>query len=84
MQSRIEKITDQSALFQFYSLESLRIPYWFDVEYDVWHQSMFEDTDYESANFFDELSTYVAYVGSKIVGFIQFGIPNYIFKLICD
>jgi len=76
----IEKISDYNELFRFYNSEKIKIPYWFDVEYDVWHQSMFEDTDYASASFFDDLNTYVAYSDSGITGFIQFGIPNYIFN----
>lgn len=75
-----KKLSDCEKLFEFYNSTKGEIPYWFDVDYDVWYQSMFQDTDYESTEFFHELNIYVAYEDSNMVGFIQFGIPNYIYK----
>ncbi|MGN0350063.1 MAG: GNAT family N-acetyltransferase [Roseburia sp.] len=75
-----KELSDYKKLFEFYNSVKEEIPYWFDVNYEVWYQSMFEDTDYESTEFFHELNTYVAYESSNIVGFIQFGIPNYIYE----
>lgn len=75
-----KKLADCEKLYEFYNDIKEEIPYWFDVNYEIWYQSMFQDTDYESTEFFRELNTYVAYENSNIVGFIQFGIPNYIYE----
>lgn len=80
MEYSYSQLQDERKLFQFYDSIRRQIPYWFDVSYETWYESMFQDTDYESADFFHELVTYVAYSDAEIVGFIQFGIPNYIYE----
>lgn len=74
-----QKVTDDKVLFRFYNTVKEKIPYWFDVNYELWCQSMFRDTDYESITLFRDLETYAAYADADMVGFIQFGIPSYVY-----
>jgi len=53
------------------------IPYLFHVDFDTWNTSMFHESD-DGIPRFSELETYLLYEDTKIKGFIQFGITNYV------
>lgn len=78
---RIEKLQDKKELYGYYCEESKQIPYWFPVDFENWEKSMFGDTDSEGDTLFSSLETYVARANGEIVGFVQFGISDFIFAL---
>lgn len=67
------------ALFRFCRSMEPEVPCWFETPYELWTQSLFRDTDYEAEPMFRELHTWAAMEGEEAVGFVQFGIPNYLF-----
>lgn len=76
----IQNPEDTKALFAFYNRVKGDIPYWFDVDFDNWHTSMFDDTDYDSQRLFRSLHTCAAVCEGQIAGFIQFGIASYFYE----
>ncbi len=74
----IQKLKNEKALFKFYNSLKSDIPYCFDVDYDNWYTSMFQDTDYDNEPLFHNVHTYVSVDKNKITGFIQFGLPTFI------
>ena len=52
---------------------NLQFPYNYKVEFDTWEKSYLYDTDGEGRTMFSDLRTVGAYLGSKLVGFIQYG-----------
>lgn len=77
---KYEKITDLEQIYDYYCKIKNAVPYWFDASYEQWLESYQNDTDYESDVMFDELITYAAFYENDIVGFMQFGVSNYIYN----
>lgn len=75
-----KEIDSRTELYDFYNKIKSEIPYWFDVDYETWCESMFSDTDYDSEKMFHELRTYVAVHKKDMVGFIQFGLPQFVYN----
>lgn len=42
-----KKADDSLKLYEFYRKIAAKIPYWFTVDFEIWSESMFSDTDYE-------------------------------------
>jgi len=74
----IQELIDVMSLYHFYNEVKASVPYWFDVDYDNWYTSMFQDTDYDNEPLFHNVHTYVSVDKNKIIGFIQFGLPTFI------
>ena len=72
--------TDLKQIYDYYNSIKNAVPYWFDASYELWIVSYNNDTDYDGDKMFSELMTYAAYAENNIVGFIQFGISNYIYN----
>lgn len=75
---KFKKITDFRLIYDYSQKVVTGIPYMFDADYETWLESYNNDVDYESEKMFRELITYAAFSENEIVGFIQFGIPEYI------
>ena len=75
----IAELTNKVDLYTYYNVIKADTPYWFDVPFDIWYASMFEDSDCEGNVLFQELCTYVSIENGAINGFIQFGIPSFVF-----
>ena len=71
---------DSKQIYDYCNSIKNAVPYWFDVSYGLWLESYNNDTDYDGDRMFSELMTYAAYAENNIVGFIQFGISNYIYN----
>jgi len=72
------ELTDKKELYDYYNKVKANIPYWFDVDFENWYKSMFEDTDCDGNSLFWELQTLVSMENGSINGFIQLGIPTFI------
>lgn len=77
---KYQPLKDRKALFDYYKQIKSSIPYWQDAFFEIWEKSMFDDKNPEDEALFKELHTWTAQKGGKIIGFIQFGIPHYIYK----
>ena len=75
-----KRTADVKPIYDYYIKVKNSVPYWFDVDYELWLESFADDTDYDSDVMFDELIVYAAYFEDDIVGFVQFGISNYIYS----
>lgn len=79
MEIQLRKITDYKDLFRYYQKVSQNIPYWMHVDYETWLESFCNDSDYDADMMFRQLLTYTAEQKGDICGFIQFGIPNFLY-----
>lgn len=81
MNMKIEycRVSDYRSLFNYYRKIQGAVPYWLNADYDTWKESFISDRDYDGGAMFRELITYIARQGGEILGFIQFGIPNYLY-----
>lgn len=79
MNIEYRRVTDPEAIYNYYLRTKELVPYWFDVDYELWKESFLADTDYDGEEMFSELAAYIALSGEKVVGFIQFGISRYIY-----
>ena len=52
----------------------LSFPYRYETDFDVWEASYLRDTDGEGRQLFTGLETIGAYDGSRLVGFLQYGV----------
>lgn len=73
------RISNYRPLYDYCRKIQGAVPYWLDADYETWKQSFVSDRDYDGAEMFRELITYTAQLGDEILGFIQFGIPNYLY-----
>lgn len=73
------QITDCRPLYNYYRKIQGLVPYWLDADYAIWEESFTSDRDYDGDEMFRELITYTAQRDGEIIGFIQFGIPNYLY-----
>lgn len=73
------EIADFRLIYDYSRQVGKGIPYMFDVKYESWLESFNNDEDYESEKMFREIFTYAAFSENEIIGFIQFGIPEYIY-----
>lgn len=75
-----KKIMDFKPIYDYIRRVGERVPYFFDADYELWAESFDGDTDADSEIMFAELETYAAYSEEELVGFIQFGIPHYVYS----
>lgn len=73
------RVSDYSKLYGYYQKIKGSVPYWLDADYELWKESFTADTDYDADKMFRELITYSAECGGETVGFIQFGIPEFLY-----
>ncbi len=71
--------TDYAVLYEYQRSLEKKAPYWFDTDRDTWIKSFSDDLDLDGEDMFSELITYTAICDGNIVGFVQFGIPCYIY-----
>jgi ribosomal-protein-alanine N-acetyltransferase len=78
----VEKINDLNVhfLYEYFKRISNDIPYYFPVDFDLWHKSMFNDCTEKNIPLFNELETYLLYEDGALNGFIQYGISSFIFE----
>lgn len=74
-----ERITDFHPVYAYYLKIKATVPYWLDADYETWEKSFVSDCDYDGEEMFSQLYTSVARQGEEILGFIQYGIPNYLY-----
>lgn len=74
-----KKINDFKAIYSFLKIVGERIPYFFDTEYELWEEGFVNDADSDGEEMFAELEVHAAYSDETLVGFIQFGIPRFIY-----
>lgn len=79
MKCDYKRVEDLKQIYNYIRRVGERIPYFFDADYELWEESFIGDTDCDGEEMFAELKTYAAYSEETIVGFIQFGIPRYIY-----
>lgn len=80
MNYEYKKITDLKQIYDYYNRIKNAVPYWFNVDCNLWLESYQNDTDYDGEKMFSELVNYAAYAENEIVGFVQFGISNYTYN----
>jgi ribosomal protein S18 acetylase RimI-like enzyme len=78
MVKRVDLETEY-VLYQYFIKTGKEIPFYFPVDYDTWHKSMFNDETEEGKPLFDNLETYLYYEDETLKGFIQFGISSFVF-----
>lgn len=74
----IKELKNTYYLYEYYNIIKKDIPYWFNIDFENWCKSMFDDTDYYNQTLFKKLHTYISINEGLIDGFIQFGIPKFI------
>lgn len=74
-----QKISDYYPLYAYYQKIKEAVPYWLDADFALWKTSFIADADYDGDKMFRELVTYTAQCSGEIVGFIQFGIPCFLY-----
>lgn len=79
MNVEYRRISDYYPLYKYYKKIKGAVPYWLDADYELWKTSFTADTDYDGDRMFRELVTYTAQCEGEIVGFIQFGIPCFLY-----
>ena len=75
---KIKEFQTSSAarLFEFWQEIGKKIPYFFPVSFDQWQVCLIAD-ELEGERIFKELKTFYASEGDQVLGFVQFGQPNY-------
>ena len=71
--------TNEQELYKYFVKIGSQIPFYFTVDYDIWHKCMFNDTAEDGVTLFDELETFLYYEDDILKGFIQFGISSFVF-----
>ncbi|MDL2288753.1 GNAT family N-acetyltransferase [Oscillospiraceae bacterium OttesenSCG-928-F05] len=64
-------------LYQYCISHSGTVPYYYDVNFESWRQSMFSDCDYDGTPLFSELKTMLLMEDGSVKGFIQYGLTNF-------
>lgn len=74
----IRQYTDQdiNKLYKYWQQIGERVPYFFNVSRDKWHQALVEDK-LDGQPLFKDIQTYLALENEQVVGFVQFGQPNF-------
>jgi hypothetical protein len=73
-------LLNEHILYKYFTGISHIIPFYFSVDFDLWHKCMFNDCTDDGKSLFDELETYLYYENDTVKGFIQFGISSFIFN----
>lgn len=76
----IVPVQNKEKLFDYYNSFKEKVPYYHEASFELWESSMFSDSDSEGDLFFTKLYTYVALNGDVVAGYIQFGIPNFLYN----
>lgn len=68
------KITDKFKLNDIYDFQlSFQTPYFFEIGFQVWEKSFWDDIDGEGRSLFTELNVKAVYDEDEIMGFVQYG-----------
>jgi len=78
MLQEITKDTE-TKLFDYFMSERKRVPYYFHVDFEQWHHSMFNDCDDDGKPLFSHLETFLLVDNNEIKGFIQYGLTSFVF-----
>ena len=72
--------TTEHTLYEYFTKISNEIPFYFPIDFDFWHKSMFNECDWtdEEIPLFDKLETYLYYENELLKGFIQFGLSGFV------
>lgn len=78
----IQKLNEKNKkdLYDYWRIIKRDIPFKYQVSYDEWYKSMFEDIDGHGDRLFQQIETDIVFIGDQIKGFIQYGIPNFEFN----
>lgn len=79
MSLKYKQTDDFKPIYSYLKKAGERVPYFFETDYELWEESFIGDTDSDGEEMFAELVVYAAYSDETLVGFIQFGIPCYIY-----
>lgn len=79
MMIQFTQISDYREVYDYCLSIREAVPYWFETDYDLWKQSFLSDCDYDGQPMFRRTQTWAATREGKMVGFIQFGIPSYLY-----
>ena len=71
MTIELKNIVNTREIYDY--MVNLSFPYNYEVEFDTWEKSYLYDIDGEGRTLFSDLTTIGAYLGSKLIGFIQYG-----------
>jgi len=69
----------ESKLFNYFTSTRESVPYYFKVDFENWHKSMFNDHDYDGKPMFADLKTFLLMNEDEIEGFIQYGLTSFVF-----
>jgi len=75
MTVEIRKIRDTKEIYGYMS--ELTFPYNYKTDHETWERSYLNDIDGEGSSLFSESETIGAYSGSKLIGFIQYGMTAF-------
>jgi ribosomal protein S18 acetylase RimI-like enzyme len=73
-------LMNEHILYEYFTGISEIIPFYFPVNFDLWHKCMFNDCTDDGKPLFDELETYLYYENDTVKGFIQFGVSSFTFN----
>lgn len=79
MNYEYKQINDYKPIYEYCRKVGEAVPYWFEADYEQWLESFADDTDYDGEKMFREIITVGAFYEGRAVGFVQFGIPMYIY-----
>ena len=71
MKFGLKEVVNPREIYDY--MRNLPFPYHYEVEFNTWEKSYLYDIDGEGRTLFSDLTTIGAYLGSKLVGFIQYG-----------
>lgn len=71
MKFELKKAVNSREIYDY--MINLTFPYNYEAEFNTWEKSYLYDIDGEGRTLFSDLTTVGAYLGSKLVGFIQYG-----------
>lgn len=80
MELRMATAADYPQLYEFYRDARKDCPYWFDADTSLWQQCFTDDIDYDGNRMFRCLHTCIAWEHGQIAGYIQYGIPSYLYN----
>jgi hypothetical protein len=67
---------DAGRLFAYWCKLGADVPFFFDVSEEGWHRCLVRD-EREGERVFKHVETYLAVEGDEVLGFVQYGEPNF-------
>ena len=72
MKLELKKIVQSRRIYDY--MRNLPFPYNYEVAFDMWEKAYLYDTDGEGRTLFSDLITVGAFIGDKLIGFVQYEI----------